>query len=222
MADQLLSIENSTLTAIANAIRNKGGTSAALSFPNGFVSALQAIETEETITPKITPQQVTLTPSNTSFPIEAGFHDGTGTVKIETEPGSANPTSSEVTYTPSAGKFFSSFAVGGIGNAKKMASGSITATGGTSLTISGFDFTPEGALLILNNSTGRPPNKTCLSIVYVAGAEIRNPSMRFGYTSGVLTSGYGTCSPTYGSVTFNGRSDISYFDGTYQYVLWGS
>lgn len=224
MADQLLSIDDSTLTAIANAIRSKGGlpSSNKLSFPDGMIAALQDIVTEATITPKITPQAKTLTPSDTSFAIAPGFHDGTGTVKIETEPGSANPTYTEETYYPSAGKFFSSFVVGGIGSAKKMASGSVTASGGTSLTIPGFDFTPEGALLILNNSTGRPPNKTCLSVVYVAGEDIKNPSMRFGYTSGVLTSGYGTCSPSYGTVTFNGRNDISYFNGTYQYVLWGS
>lgn len=33
------------LTAVANAIRTKGGTSASLAFPNGFVDAIDAIET---------------------------------------------------------------------------------------------------------------------------------------------------------------------------------
>lgn len=36
---------DSDLTSIANAIRTKGGTSSQLSFPNGFVSAIQAIPT---------------------------------------------------------------------------------------------------------------------------------------------------------------------------------
>lgn len=36
---------NTDLTAVANAIRAKGGTSAQLAFPAGFVSAIQAIET---------------------------------------------------------------------------------------------------------------------------------------------------------------------------------
>ena len=36
------------LTSVANAIRTKGGTSAQLAFPSGFVSAVQAIETGET------------------------------------------------------------------------------------------------------------------------------------------------------------------------------
>lgn len=223
MADQLLSIDDSTLTAIANAIRSKGGTNAPLSFPDGMIAALQNIVTEATVTPKIAPETKTLTPSDTSFAITPGFHAGAGTVKIETEPGSANPTYTEETYYPSAGKFFSSFAVGGIGNAKQMVSGSVTASGGTSFSITGLNFTPEGALLVLDNSTGRPPNKTCLSVLYIAGQSFYNQSMRFGYTSGVLTAGsYGSCSPSSGSITFNGRSDILYYDGNYRYVLWGS
>ena len=35
---------NADLTAIADAIRTKGGTSAQLAFPDGFVSAVQAIK----------------------------------------------------------------------------------------------------------------------------------------------------------------------------------
>lgn len=33
------------LTAVANAIREKGGTSALLAYPNGFVTAIQSIDT---------------------------------------------------------------------------------------------------------------------------------------------------------------------------------
>jgi len=36
---------NADLTSVANAIRTKGGTSAQMAFPNGFVSAVQAIPT---------------------------------------------------------------------------------------------------------------------------------------------------------------------------------
>ena len=36
---------NADLTSVANAIRTKGGTSAQLAFPSGFVSAVQAIPT---------------------------------------------------------------------------------------------------------------------------------------------------------------------------------
>lgn len=34
---------NADLTSVANAIRTKGGTSAALAFPSGFISAIAAI-----------------------------------------------------------------------------------------------------------------------------------------------------------------------------------
>lgn len=38
-------VDGADLTSVANAIRTKGGTSAQLAFPDGFVSAVQAIET---------------------------------------------------------------------------------------------------------------------------------------------------------------------------------
>lgn len=38
-------VNQADLTAVADAIRSKGGTSDALSFPNGFVSAVSAIQT---------------------------------------------------------------------------------------------------------------------------------------------------------------------------------
>jgi uncharacterized membrane protein len=41
---------NSDLTSVANAIRTKGGTSSQLAFPDGFVSAVQAIPTGTTPT----------------------------------------------------------------------------------------------------------------------------------------------------------------------------
>lgn len=37
--------QDSSLTAVANAIRTKGGTSAQLTYPNGFVQAINDIET---------------------------------------------------------------------------------------------------------------------------------------------------------------------------------
>lgn len=38
-------VNSTDLTSVADAIRSKGGTSDALSFPNGFVSAISAIQT---------------------------------------------------------------------------------------------------------------------------------------------------------------------------------
>lgn len=224
MADQLLSIEDSTLTAIANAIRSKGGTSAALAFPNGFVSALQAIETEATITPKITPQQVTLTPSNTSFAISPGFHDGTGTVKIETETGSANPTSTEQTYYPSAGKFFSSFLVGGIGSGKQVITGTVTIPNdSTSLTISNLTFTPVGVAGMTLRSTTVKEYKD-LIVAFFKDNTFTSYYNGIGQSSGASGAPLGdiNCQISFS----NGQAVASIsgsrrFNGDYLYVVWG-
>lgn len=63
------------LTSVADAIRTKGGTSAQLIYPSGFVSAIQAIQTG--ITPKLV---VTTTPGAaiTATPAE-GFKVVKGT-----------------------------------------------------------------------------------------------------------------------------------------------
>lgn len=46
-------VDGADLTSVANAIRTKGGTSGALSFPNGFISAVEAIETGGGFTPEV-------------------------------------------------------------------------------------------------------------------------------------------------------------------------
>jgi len=46
MADYLTT--DTELTSIANAIRTKGGTSAALAYPTDFITAINAIETAGT------------------------------------------------------------------------------------------------------------------------------------------------------------------------------
>ena len=45
MPDQVYRAYDSELTSIADAIRQKGGTSADLTYPNGFVTAIQNIQT---------------------------------------------------------------------------------------------------------------------------------------------------------------------------------
>ncbi len=227
MADELLSIEESTLNAIAQAIKNKGGTNAPLSFPGGMVSALQAIETEATVTPKITPQQKTLTPTDTSFSIDAGFHDGTGTVSIQTETGSANPTSTQQTYYPSAGKFFSSFAVGGIGNGVQAVTGTKTfASAADSFSISGLGFTPQGVLLF------SVPDPTLREYVYQYTSVISVPSLTpsgaatginnisgTSYASGVIGS-FAYSPSDGGKVTIEHASSYRFLH-TYFYIVFG-
>ena len=61
------------LTAVANAIRAKGGTSAQLVYPNGFVSAIQAIQTG------ITPKLVVTTSAGAAVTAVKGSKTVTGT-----------------------------------------------------------------------------------------------------------------------------------------------
>lgn len=222
MADTLLSIEDSTLQGIADAIRNKSGGTAPLIFPDGFVSALQTIETEATVTPKIVSQQVTLTPSNPSFAIAAGFHDGTGTVKIETETGSATPTSTEQTYYPSAGKFFSSFYVGGAGGGYKVVTGSFTASSAASFSISNLGMTPVGALVVLAPTVGNPTPETCVFCFNDSQGGSRFLSARWRPKTKITLDNYTTISLSTNEVTVDPDERYVYLNGTYQYMIWGN
>ena len=68
-------VSGTDLTAVANAIRTKGGTSAALSFPNGFVTAIGNIETQQLTT--IVPEQtVTVSGSYTQLTFDEAIVDG--------------------------------------------------------------------------------------------------------------------------------------------------
>lgn len=65
MADYL--VTDTELTSVADSIRTKGGTSATLVFPDGFVSAIQGIQTEPTLQEKtVSPStsRQTVTPDN--------------------------------------------------------------------------------------------------------------------------------------------------------------
>lgn len=57
-------VTDTELTSIANAIRTKGGTSAELIFPDGFISAVQNIPTGST--PKMQTKSKTYTPTESS------------------------------------------------------------------------------------------------------------------------------------------------------------
>lgn len=55
MANKIVNAEqlDSDLTSVAEAIRNKGGTTATLAFPQEFVSAIDAIETGGGVDPEL-------------------------------------------------------------------------------------------------------------------------------------------------------------------------
>ena len=218
-----LSVDGANLTEIANAIREKGGTNQPLEFPDGFAAALEDIETEITIQPKIEPRQVVLTTDVTAFPINAGFHDGTGTVSIDTVEGSASPTNQQVIYQPPTGKFFSRFWVDGIGDVTQIATGTITANGASELKIRDIGFQPVGLVLYL---VVDPNVKQYIDQV---GGLYDMPSVNphsFGFS---FTSGSSAPNVISGAVTFDyGSTETKVtigasirFTGTYFYMVFG-
>lgn len=68
------------LTSVANAIRTKGGTSAQLAFPAGFVSAVQAIPTGTTPTGT---KQISITANGTTTEDVAAYANAEITVDVQ-------------------------------------------------------------------------------------------------------------------------------------------
>ena len=79
MADYL--VTDMELTAVADAIRDKAGTAGQLSFPDGFVSAIQGIQAESTLQEKV----VTPTTSQQDITPDSGY-DGLSKVTIAAMP----------------------------------------------------------------------------------------------------------------------------------------
>ena len=79
MADYL--VTNTEMTAVADAIRGKAGTAGQLSFPDGFVSAIQGIQAESTLQEKV----VTPTTSQQDITPDSGY-DGLSKVTIAAMP----------------------------------------------------------------------------------------------------------------------------------------
>lgn len=77
MANYLAS--DTDLTAVANAIRTKGGTSAQMEFPNGFVNAVNAIPTGGSPTGT---KQITITENGTTTEDVANYANAEITVNV--------------------------------------------------------------------------------------------------------------------------------------------
>ena len=240
MADQLLSIDSSNLESVANEIRTKAGLSSSqkLVFPDtdeqgklGMVTALQGITTEATVTPKISPQQVTLTKDSTSFSISPGFHDGNGTVGITLQSKTVTPNSSQQTVEPDTGKLLSQVIVNAMGSGYQVAQGTVTYSNQESVTLSGYGFTAAGFVFMHTNipeiaSSGAGSR---ISLLYTSNRPDDTtyswqPYVVEGSTvMGVYTVMYNKdVTNSYNSLTLYKYNDNGRFNGTYFYFIWGS
>lgn len=80
---------DSDLTSVANAIRTKGGTSAQMAFPAGFVSAVQAIPTGTTPTGT---KQISISANGTTTEDVTNYASAQITVAVPQPSGSATVT----------------------------------------------------------------------------------------------------------------------------------
>lgn len=108
------------LTSVANAIRTKGGTSAQMAFPAGFVSAVQAIPTGTTPTGT---KQISITANGTTTEDVAAYANAEITVNVQGGGGSSNWTllgtqEFTVNTTTTSNKAVGTFTVSGISASK--------------------------------------------------------------------------------------------------------
>lgn len=118
----------------------------------------------------------TLDGTTTSFPIPAGYHDGTGSVSIVTETKSATPTKSSQTVNATAGKVMTSVTVEAIPAAYQDVTG-VTATAPDVL---------DGKFIVLPTGEkveGTMPNNGAVN-ASIDGLSTTSYSVPAGYTSG--------------------------------------
>lgn len=124
-------VSDDSLSAIAGAIRTKGGTSAQLSFPDGFKSAIQAIRTDPVL------QRKTVTPQKNLQTIapDSGY-DGLSGVTVEAIPSDYADTSDATATAGDMAEGVTAYV-----NGEKVTGNAVTATSGLYVAGDGKDLT---------------------------------------------------------------------------------
>lgn len=229
MADQLLSVNDADLKGVADSIREKSGVSGGLEFPDGFVSAIQGIDTYYAAQDKVPPEpsnRVKLTPANPTYAIPVGTHVQTTRIYYSRDHDiQVTPSTSVQEITPTTdGNFLGVVTVDAMssGNLYQVVSGTWETNGAQTFEKTGLSFKPVGCLLMLQSFSGSTSAKKISSLT-----SVKNDS-HFGT--------WGNCCQNYlvsasdkielgeNYVRYTILSSTAYqgtFQGVYYYVIWG-
>lgn len=232
MADQLLSVQDTSIQAVANAIKSKTGNSNALQFPGDFVDAINGIDTYANATDKVSPQTVTLTPSSPTYSIQPGMHDGNDIVQIVTEDQTVTPSTSDVVVTAPTGKFLGAVTVNAasMGDLHMVKTGTVTVNNVGSFRVRNLGFKPSKCIMFLQSYNSDS------SLYKVASARSYNESLKTG-DCGTKNNDSFSRKTSSSPGMFEFKDDYSMvvsntyiqspsrktpvFAGTYYYVVWG-
>ena len=186
--------------------------------------AIEALDTYPAAT-KLPHTDKVLTPIDTSYSVPVGVHDGTETVSIQTESmKTVTPNTSVQSIEPDdPDKFLGIVRVNGVSaRGYKVFRGTITPNGGTTISVSGFNFTAKG-MVVVNTGTSNSSAITngqastapySLTNYYAAHLSIGRVWPRSNAISS-YSFGYNVA-----SITCDSGSAVC--NGSYRYLVWGT
>lgn len=189
-----------------------------------MATAIEALDTYPAAT-KLPHTDKVLTPTDTSYSIPIGVHDGTETVSIQTESMKiVTPNTSVQSIEPDdPDKFLSIVRVNGVSvSGYKIFRGTITPNGGQTISVSGFNFTAKG-MVVVNTGTSN-------SSAITNGQASTAPYSLTDYYAAFFSLGrvwprnnsITSYSLGYNTASITCASGSAVCNGSYRYLVWGT